>query len=207
MSCVSVRVLRSIAQTLRAPRGPRRTSARRSDGERRPSCRNAGCAIADPAQPADLGHNAVGDGLPRVAHLGRGCDGRLLDVVERGLLIAAKPKKLVIHPSNTFVATRVLSTELSTTAGGSNAFAKNDVNALKTNGAVPGGWTVNNWLTDPDAWFLLTDVPNGLKHFVRVPLKQDMEGDFETGNVRYKARERYSFGVSDPLGIYGCPGA
>lgn len=127
-------------------------------------------------------------------------------VDERGLLLAAKPKKLVIHPSNTFVATRVLQTELSTTAGGSSAFAKNDINALKSNGAIPGGYTVNHWLTDLDAWFLITDVPNGLKHFVRAPLKQDMEGDFETGNVRYKARERYSFGVSDPLGIYGTTG-
>jgi hypothetical protein len=126
---------------------------------------------------------------------------------ERGLLLAAKPKKLVVHPSNTFVATRVLQTELSTTAGGASVFAKNDINALKSNGAIPGGYTVNHWLTDLDAWFLITDVPNGLKHFVRAPLKQDMEGDFETGNVRYKARERYSFGVSDPLGIYGTTGA
>jgi hypothetical protein len=125
---------------------------------------------------------------------------------ERGLLLAAKPKKLVIHPSNTFVATRVLQTELSTTAGGTAAFAKNDINAIKSNGAIPGGYTVNHWLTDLDAWFLITDVPNGLKHFIRAPLKQDMEGDFETGNVRYKARERYSFGVSDPLGIYGTTG-
>jgi hypothetical protein len=112
----------------------------------------------------------------------------------------------VIHPSNTFVATRVLQTELSTTAGGTAAFAKNDINAIKSNGAIPGGYTVNHWLTDLDAWFLITDVPNGLKHFIRAPLKQDMEGDFETGNVRYKARERYSFGVSDPLGIYGTTG-
>jgi len=126
---------------------------------------------------------------------------------ERGLLLAAKPRKLVIHPANTFVATRVLETELSTTAGGASVFAKNDINALKSNGAIPGGYTVNHWLTDTNAWFLLTDVPNGLKHFVRAPLKQDMEGDFETGNVRYKARERYSFGVSDPLGIYGTSGS
>ena len=126
---------------------------------------------------------------------------------ERGLLLAAKPKKLIIHPSNTFVATRVLQTELSTTAGGASVFAKNDVNALKSNGAIPGGYAVNHWLTDLDAWFLTTDIPNGLKHFIRAPLKQDMEGDFETGNVRYKARERYSFGVSDPLGIYGTTGA
>lgn len=150
-----------------------------------------------PASDVDLNETALEDAYINMAAW----------VDERGLLIAAKPKKLVIHPSNTFVATRILQTELSTTAGGSNAFAKNDINAIKTNGAIPGGYTVNHWLTDPDAWFLLTDVPNGLKHFVRVPLKTDMEGDFETGNVRYKARERYSFGVSDPLGIYGTAGA
>lgn len=126
---------------------------------------------------------------------------------ERGLLIAAKPQKMVIAVNNQFVATRVLETELTTTAGGSNAFAKNDVNAIKTNGAIPGGYTVNHYLTDPDAWFLLTDVPNGLKHFVRVGMKTGMDGDFDTGNVRYKARERYSFGVSDPLAIWGSPGA
>lgn len=150
-----------------------------------------------PASDADLNETVLEDAYINMAAW----------VDERGLLLAAKPKKLVIHASNTFAATRILQTELSTTAGGSNAFAKNDVNALKTNGAIPGGYTVNHWLTDPDAWFLLTDVPNGLKHFIRAPLKQDMEGDFETGNVRYKARERYSFGVSDPLGIYGTAGA
>jgi hypothetical protein len=80
------------------------------------------------------------------------------------------------------------------------------VNAIKTNGAIPGGYTVNHYLTDPDAWFLLTDVPNGLKHFTRVALKTAMDGDFDTGNVRYKARERYGFGWSDPLGIWGTSG-
>ena len=150
-----------------------------------------------PASDVDLNETALEDAYIGIAAW----------VDERGLLMAAKPKKLVIHPSNTFVATRVLETQLSTTAGGSNAFAKNDINAIKSNGAIPGGYTVNHWLTDPDAWFLLTDVPNGMKHFVRVPLKTDMEGDFETGNVRYKARERYSFGVSDPLGVYGTAGA
>jgi len=150
-----------------------------------------------PAADVDLNETALEDAYINMAAW----------VDERGLLLAAKPRKLVIHPSNTFIATRTLETELSTVAGGSNAFAKNDINAIKSNGAIPGGYTVNHWLTDPDAWFLLTDVPNGLKHFVRAPLKQDMEGDFETGNVRYKARERYSFGVSDPLGIYGTAGA
>ena len=120
---------------------------------------------------------------------------------ERGLLIAAKPKKLVVPPALMFVATRLLETELRV---GTN---DNDINALKNNGSVPGGYTVNHFLTDTNAWFLLTDVPNGLKHFVRTPLQNSMDGDFDTGNVRYKARERYSFGVSDPLGIYGSPGA
>ena len=120
---------------------------------------------------------------------------------ERGLLIAAKPKKLVIPPALQFVATRLLETQNRV------GTADNDLNALKSNGSIPGGYTVNNFLTDTNAWFLLTDVPNGMKHFVRTPMKTGMDGDFETGNVRYKARERYSFGVSDPLGVYGSPGS
>ena len=120
---------------------------------------------------------------------------------ERGLLIAAKPKKLVVPPALMFVATRLLETELRV------GTADNDINAIKSNGSIPGGYTVNHFLTDTNAWFLLTDVPNGLKHFVRTPLQNSMDGDFDTGNVRYKARERYSFGVSDPLGIFGSPGA
>jgi len=120
---------------------------------------------------------------------------------ERGLLIAAKPRKLVVPPNLMFVATRLLETELRV------GTADNDLNALKTNGSIPGGYTVNNFLTDTDAWFLLTDVPNGLKHFVRTSMQTSMDADFDTGNSRYKARERYSFGVSDPLGIFGSPGA
>jgi hypothetical protein len=120
---------------------------------------------------------------------------------ERGLLIAAKPRKLVVPPALQFVATRLLETELRV------ATADNDINAIKNNGSIPEGYCVNHWLTDTNAWFLTTDVPNGLKHFVRTPLQNSMDGDFDTGNVRYKARERYSFGVSDPLGIYGSPGA
>ena len=120
---------------------------------------------------------------------------------ERSLLIAAKPKKLIIPPALMFVATRLLETELRV------GTTDNDINALKNNGSIPGGYTVNHWLTDTNAWFLTTDVPNGLKHFVRAPLANSMDGDFDTGNVRYKARERYSFGVSDPLGIFGSPGA
>ena len=120
---------------------------------------------------------------------------------ERGLLIAAKPKKLVIPVSLMFVATRLLETELRV------GTADNDINAIKSNGSIPGGYTVNHYLTDTDAWFLTTDVPNGLKHFVRAPLSNSMDGDFDTGNVRYKARERYSFGWSDPLGMWGSTGA
>ena len=120
---------------------------------------------------------------------------------ERGLLIAARPRKLIIPPANMFVATRLLETELRT------GTADNDINALKSNGSIPEGYTVNHFLTDPNAWFLTTDVPNGMKHFVRSPLATSMDGDFDTGNARYKARERYSFGVSDPLGIFGSPGS
>jgi len=120
---------------------------------------------------------------------------------ERGLLIAAKPKKLVVPSELMFVATRLLETELRV------GTADNDINALRTNGAIPGGYTVNHWLTDPDAFFITTDVPNGMKHFVRTPMTTKMEGEFETGNTRFKARERFSFGVSDPLGVFGSSGA
>ena len=120
---------------------------------------------------------------------------------ERGLLIAAKPTKLVIPPALQFVATRLLETKLRT------GTADNDINAIENNGSIPGGYTINNYLTDTNAWFLCTDVPNGMKHFVRTPLQNSMDGDFDTGNVRYKSRERYSFGFSDPLGMFGSPGA
>jgi hypothetical protein len=120
---------------------------------------------------------------------------------ERGLLIAAKPKKLIVPPALQFVATRLLETKLRT------GTTDNDVNAIENNGSIPDGYTINNYLTDTNAWFLTTDVPNGLKHFVRTPLSNSMDGDFDTGNVRYKSRERYSFGWSDPLGMYGSPGA
>jgi hypothetical protein len=120
---------------------------------------------------------------------------------ERGLLIAAKPRKLVVPPNLMFVATRLLETE------GRVGTADNDINALRNNGSIPEGYTVNHYLTDTDAWFLMTDVPNGLKHFVRTPMSTSMDADFDTGNSRYKARERYSFGVSDPLGIFGSQGA
>ena len=120
---------------------------------------------------------------------------------ERGLLIAAKPRKLVVPPALQFVATRLLETELRV------GTADNDINAIKNNGSIPEGYTINHFLTDTNAWFLTTDVPNGLKHFVRTPMQNGMDGDFDTGNVRYKARERYSFGYSDPLGIFGSQGA
>ena len=120
---------------------------------------------------------------------------------ERSLLIAAKPRKLIVPPSLMFVATRLLETELRVST------ADNDINALKNNGSIPEGYTVNHYLTDTNAWFLCTDVPNGLKHFERMALTTGMDGDFDTGNVRYKARERYSFGFSDPLGVFGSPGS
>jgi hypothetical protein len=119
---------------------------------------------------------------------------------ERGLLIAAKPVKMIVPPNLMFVAKRLLDTELRVST------ADNDINAIKQMGAIPGGYTVNHYLTDTNAWFLTTDVPNGLKHFVRSPLVNSMDGDFDTGNVRYKARERYSFGWSDPLGMFGSSG-
>ena len=118
---------------------------------------------------------------------------------DRGLIIAAKPRKLIIATYNQFVATRILETELRV------GTADNDINALKTNGAVPEGYSVNHFLTTTNKkfWFLMTDVPNGMKHFQRTPVQTGMDGDFDTGNVRYKSRERYSFGVSDYLGIFG----
>ena len=120
---------------------------------------------------------------------------------ERGLLIAAKPKKLVVPPALQFVSTRLLQTKLRT------GTTDNDINAIESNGSIPEGYCINHFLTDTNAWFLTTDVPNGMKHFVRTPLANSMDGDFDTGNVRYKSRERYSFGWSDPLGMYGSAGA
>ena len=120
---------------------------------------------------------------------------------ERGLLIAARPRKLIVPPALMFVATRLLQTELRT------GTADNDTNALRSNGSIPEGYRVNHYLTDTDAFFITTDIPNGMKHFERTTMATSMDGDFDTGNVRYKARERYSFGVSDPLGMFGSPGA
>ncbi|MDP6583172.1 MAG: Mu-like prophage major head subunit gpT family protein [Anaerolineales bacterium] len=129
----------------------------------------------------------------------------LIDVAamtdERGLKIAARGMKLVVPPANQFNAERLLKSQ------GRVGTADNDINAVKSLGMVPQGYVVNNFLTDTDSWYLITDVPNGMKYFERTPIKTAMEGDFDTGNVRYKARERYRFGVSDYRGIYGVQGA
>ena len=120
---------------------------------------------------------------------------------ERGLRIAAQARKMIIPSALQFTAERVLKSP------GRVGTADNDINALKNMGMVPEGYRVNHFVTDTDAWYIITDVPNGMKYFDRAPLKTAMEGDFDTGNVRYKARERYSFGCSDPRGIYASPGA
>jgi hypothetical protein len=145
----------------------------------------------EPATAADLNETSLENAVIQIAGW----------TDERSLLIAAKPRKLIVPPALQFVATRLLETELRV---GTN---DNDVNAIKNNGSIPEGYAINHFLTDTNAWFLTTDVPNGMKHFVRTPLQQSMDGDFDTGNVRYKSRERYSFGWSDPLGMYGSPGA
>jgi hypothetical protein len=144
-----------------------------------------------PATAADLNETSLENAVIQIS----------LWTDERGLLIASKPKKLIVPPALQFVATRLLETELRV------GTTDNDINALKNNGSIPGGYTINHFLTDTNAWFLCTDVPNGMKHFVRTPLSTGMDGDFDTGNVRYKARERYSFGFSDPLGMFASPGA
>ena len=144
-----------------------------------------------PATQADLNETSLENAVIQIAAW----------TDERSLLIAARPRKLIVPPNLQFVATRRLETELRV---GTN---NNDINAIKNNGSIPEGYTINHFLTDTNGWFLTTDVPNGLKHFVRTPMQTGMDGDFDTGNVRYKARERYSFGVSDPLGIFGSQGA
>jgi hypothetical protein len=144
-----------------------------------------------PTTPADLNETSLEAAVIQIS----------LWTDERGLLIASKPRKLIVPPALQFVATRLLETELRV------GTADNDINAIKNNGSIPEGYTINHYLTDTNAWFLTTDVPNGMKHFVRTPLQNSMDGDFDTGNVRYKARERYSFGFSDPLGMFGSAGA
>jgi hypothetical protein len=152
---------------------------------------NGGANSNIPSTPADLNETSLEAAVIQIAAW----------TDERGLLIAAKPKKLVVPPALQFVATRLLETELRVGS------ADNDINALKNNGSIAEGYTINHFLTDTNAWFLTTDVPNGMKHFVRTPLQNSMDGDFDTGNVRYKSRERYSFGWSDPLGMFGSAGA
>ena len=144
-----------------------------------------------PAVGADLNETSLEDAIIAIAAF----------TDERGLLIAARPRRLIVPPSLMFVAERLMET---TQRVGT---ADNDINAIRNMGAIPEGYSVNHYLTDTNAFFLITDVPNGLKHFVRTPMTTGMDGDFDTGNVRYKARERYSFGVSDPLGIWGSPGS
>ena len=152
---------------------------------------NGGTNSNTPATAADLNETSLEAAVIQIAGW----------TDERGLLIAAKPKKLIVPPALMFVATRLLETELRV------GTTDNDINALKNNGSIPEGYTVNHFLTDTNGWYLTTDVPNGMRHFVRTPLANSMDGDFDTGNVRYKARERYSFGFSDPLGMFASPGA
>ena len=152
---------------------------------------NGGTNSNRPSTAADLNETSLENAVIQIAAW----------TDERGLLIAAKPKKLIVPPSLQFVATRLLETSLRV------GTADNDINALKNNGSIPEGYTQNHFLTDTNGWYLTTDVPNGMKHFVRTPLSNSMDGDFDTGNVRYKSRERYSFGWSDPLGMYASPGS
>ena len=144
-----------------------------------------------PATAADLNETSLEDA---VIQIGKWTD-------ERGLKIAARPRKLIVPSDLQFTATRLLQSEYRV------GTADNDINAVKSNGVIPEGYAVNNYLTDTNAFFIITDVPDGMKHFVRAPMATSMDGDFDTGNVRYKARERYSFGVSDPLGVWGSPGS
>ena len=144
-----------------------------------------------PATTADLNETSLEQGIIDIAGF----------TDERGLKIAVMATKLVVPKENQFTSERLMKSTLRT------ATADNDINAIKSMGLIPEGYCVNHYLTDTDSWFLLTDAPNGLKMFQRAPIRTAFEGDFDTGNVRYKARERYSFGWSDPRGIYGSAGA
>ena len=152
---------------------------------------NGGTNANRPTVGADLNETSLENAIIEIAAF----------TDERGLLIAARPQRLIVPPALMFTAERLLETTQRV------ATADNDINAIRNMGAIPGGYSVNHYLTDNNAFFLITDVPNGMKHFQRTAMETSMDGDFDTGNVRYKARERYSFGVSDPLGIYGSPGA
>jgi len=151
----------------------------------------AGTFANEPATNADLNETSLEQAIIDISAF----------TDERGLKIAARGMKMIIPPQLQFTADRLLNTV------GRTGTADNDINALKNMGMIAGGYSVNHYLTDTDAWFVKTDVPNGLKHFNRSPIKTTMEGDFDTGNVRYKARERYVFGFSDPRGIYGSQGS
>jgi hypothetical protein len=151
---------------------------------------NGGTNANRPSTGADLNETSLENAIIEIAAF----------TDERGLLIAARPTSLIVPPALMFTAERLLETAQRVST------ADNDINAIRNMGAIPGGYAVNHYLTDTNAFFLMTDVPNGMKHFERTALETSMDGDFDTGNVRYKARERYSFGVSDPLGIYGSPG-
>lgn len=152
---------------------------------------NGGKNSNRPVTAADLNETSLEDAVINIAAY----------TDERGLLIAARPRRLIVPPALMFVATRLLESDKRV------GTADNDINAIRNNGAIPEGYFVNHFLTDTNAFYIITDVPNGMKHFERTALETSMDGDFDTGNVRYKARERYSFGVSDPLGIYGSPGS
>ena len=163
-----------------------------------------GAQLCTPTGHLDINGVAIPNALTTASDLNEtSLEQAVIDIAaftdDRGLLIAARPKRLIIAPYNQFVATRVLQTEQRP------GTADNDINALRSNGVIPNGYAVNHFLTTTNKkfWFLMTDVPNGMKHFSRTPLQTGMDGDFDPGNVRYKARERYSFGVSDYLGIFG----
>jgi hypothetical protein len=152
---------------------------------------NGGTFSNELATAADLNETSLEQSLIDIAAF----------VDERGLRIAIQGRKLIVPKELQFTAERILKTPLRT------ATADNDINAIKNMGMIPEGYRVNHFLTDTDAFFIMTDAPNGLKHFVRSPIKTAIEGDFDTGNVRFKARERYVFGFSDPRGLFGSPGA
>jgi len=152
---------------------------------------NGGTFSNELATAADLNETSLEQSLIDIAAF----------VDERGLRIAIQGRKLIVPKELQFTAERILKSPLRV------GTADNDINAIKNMGMIPEGYRVNHFLTDTDAFFIITDAPNGLKHFVRSPIKTAIEGDFDTGNVRFKARERYVFGWSDPRGIFGSPGA
>jgi hypothetical protein len=151
----------------------------------------AGDQSNEPSTAADLNETSLENALIDISQFKD----------ERGIKINVQARKLIVPPQLQFVAERILQTP------GRVSTSDNDINAMKNMGMFPEGYVVNHYLTDTDAFFIKTDAPNGMKHFVRSPMSTGMEGDFETGNVRYKARERYSFGFSDWRGMYGSPGA